>query len=117
MGRNANNNGSLLRRVCAYETDLILLIRPPNQMHTGCRTLVFSKAVWRYKTVLVPAFPAVVLFVHARSSETGSLMHRYKVFSVFSAVKWFANVTQTTGLACIHNVHRYADARLKKPGM
>lgn len=35
MGRNANNNGSLLRRVCAYEIDLIQLIRPPNQMHKG----------------------------------------------------------------------------------
>lgn len=35
MGRNANNNGSLLQRACDYEIDPIQLIRPSNQMHKG----------------------------------------------------------------------------------
>lgn len=50
-----------------------------------CRTLVFSEAIWQYKTVLVSAFAAVVFFVHARSSGAGSPMCGRVVLSVFSA--------------------------------
>lgn len=81
MGRNANNNGSLLRRVCAYEIDLIQLIRPPNQMHKGLPHACNQQSymVW-YKTVLVAAFCCCCLVC----SYTWSFMQAHVVFPVFS---------------------------------